>query len=156
MSLFGNVVNRINRVKKYGFWGSLVRTNTGVSSLNFYLIMTTLVGICLLMLVIFAITWEVIHNDTVQSDINGWAAFVGAVATLFASAGIAKGWSNWSENKFRQNENENILEDTDGLDDAEYCHEVGDVVEETVVPAEKSVSRAKRRPYKNRNKTKKQ
>ena len=110
MSLFGNVVNRINRVKKYGFWGSLVRTNTGVSSLNFYLIMTTLVGICLLMLVIFAITWEVIHNDTVQSDINGWAAFVGAVATLFASAGIAKGWSNWSENKFRQNENENILE----------------------------------------------
>ena len=96
-------MNRINRVKKYGFWGSHVRTNTGVSSLNFYLIMTTLVGICLLMLVIFAITWEVIHNDTVQSDINGWAAFVGAVATLFASAGIAKGWSNWSENKFGQN-----------------------------------------------------
>ena len=129
MYLFRNVVNRINRVKKYGFWGLLVRTNTGVSSLNFYLIMTTLVGIALLMLVIFAITWEVIHNNTVQSDINGWAAFVGAVATLFASAGIAKGWSNWSENKFRQNENENILEDTDELDDTYHCPKVGEAVE---------------------------
>ena len=94
----------------HGFWGSLVRTNTGVSSLNFYLIGTTLTGIALLILVIFAVTWDVIHNNTVVSDINGWAAFVGAVATLFASAGIAKGWSNWSENKFGPKNNEVALD----------------------------------------------
>lgn len=100
-----------------GFWGSLVRTNTGVSSLNFYLIMTTLVGIALLGLVIFAVGWEVIHNNTVQSDISGWAQFVGAVATLFASAGIAKGWSNWSENKFNSHtENEFNCDSEDILD----------------------------------------
>lgn len=112
-----SIINTLmKKAKKHGFWASLIRTNTGVSSLNFYLIGTTLVGISLLVLVIFAISWEVIHNNSVTSDINGWAAFVGAVATLFASAGIAKGWSNWSEHKFgkkkiKETEEEDIEED---------------------------------------------
>jgi hypothetical protein len=103
---FFNFMKKGLKTAHHGFWGSLVRTNTGVSSLNFFLIMTTLVGIALLALVIFAIVWEVVHNNVVQSDIGGWAQFVGAVATLFASAGIAKGWSNWSENKFTNKGND--------------------------------------------------
>ena len=85
---------------KHGFWGSLIRQGTGVSSLNFYLIVTTLIGCALLGTVVFSIVWEVLHNNIVSSDLSGWAALVGAVSTLFASAGIAKGWSNYSENKF--------------------------------------------------------
>lgn len=104
MSLITLTMKQMNKLRRYGFWGSLVRANTGVSSLNFYLIGTTLAGISLLALVIFAISWEVIHNNSVTSDINGWAAFVASVATLFASAGIAKGWSNWSENKFHHDD----------------------------------------------------
>ena len=105
-----SLIDDIMKKSKYGFWGSLVRRNTGVSSLNFYLIGVTIIGIALLALVIFAIAWEVIHNNTVSSDINGWAAFVGAVAGLFATAGITKGWSNWSENKFAPRNYENSLE----------------------------------------------
>ena len=88
-------------VVKHGFWGNLVRTNTGVSSLNFFLICTTLCGIGLLIVVPFSIIWEVVHNDAVASDLTGWAAFIGAVSTLFGTAGIAKSWSNWSEQKFK-------------------------------------------------------
>lgn len=88
------------KAKRMGFWGALVRTNTGVSSLNFFLICTTLVGISLLAVVPFSILWEVLHNDIVASDLTGWATFIGAVSTLFATAGITKAWSNWSEQKF--------------------------------------------------------
>ena len=99
-------MDALDIMKKYGFWGNLVRTNTGVSSLNFFLIAVTLVGVALLVTAMFAIIWEVVHNNMVQSDISGWAAFIGAVGTLFASGGIAKGWSNWSEQKFGGVKNE--------------------------------------------------
>jgi len=109
-------IGKFMKKKTRGFWGNLVRTNTGVSSLNFYLIATTLVGIGLLATVVFAIIWEELHNNSMTSDISGWATFVGAVGTLFASAGIAKGWSNWSEQKFgKKNETDNSnMEETDG------------------------------------------
>ena len=128
----------IMRRQSHGFWGSLVRKGTGVSSLNFYLIATTIVGIALLATVIFAIIWEVLHNDVVSSDISGWAAFVGAVGTLFASAGIAKGWSNWSENKFlnRTDTEETEEEDETGpspvYDDAIDEEMMGDAEEADV------------------------
>lgn len=107
--------------KSYGFWGSLVRQGTGVSSLNFFLIATTIIGVVLLATPVFAIIWEVLHNNTVSSDISGWAAFVGAVGTLFATAGIAKGWSNWSENKFlnKGDAEEDVEVDIDEEGDAE-------------------------------------
>ena len=113
---------------KHGFWGSLVRQGTGVSSLNFYLLATTIIGIGLLSTIIFCIIWEVLHNNMVQSDLSGWAAIVGAISTLFASAGIAKGWSNWSEHKFLgQAEDCSYQEDIDYEDescDGEGCEMV--------------------------------
>lgn len=107
-----NIFEIMSKAKRHGFWGSLVRTNTGVSSLNFFLISVTLVGVALLVTAIFSIIWEVVHNNIVQSDLSGWATFIGAVGTLFASGGIAKGWSNWSEHKFGKNATKNGEEDT--------------------------------------------
>ena len=127
----------IMRRQSHGFWGSLVRQGTGVSSLNFYLIATTIVGIALLATVIFAIIWEVIHNNVVSSDISGWAAFVGAVGTLFASAGVAKGWSNWSENKFLGTNGDNSEYNETG-------EEIIDDAPEAVVPEEKPAKSRRR------------
>lgn len=101
MSVIGSIVDHIG--KRIGFWGKLVRNNTGVSALNWFLIMSTLVGLALLVVVMFCMIWEVVNNNTIRSDISGWAAFIAAVATFIAPAGLAKGWSNWSENKFGQN-----------------------------------------------------
>lgn len=36
---------------------------------------------------------------TIQTDLNGLAAYIGAVAGVFASAGITKAWSEKYEKK---------------------------------------------------------
>jgi hypothetical protein len=73
--------------------------------------MSTLIGLSLLVVVMFCMIWEVVHNNSITSDISGWAAFVAAVATFLAPAGLAKGWSNWSENKFLNNSEANLEHD---------------------------------------------
>lgn len=107
----------MKKVKKHGFWGLLVRKNTGVSSLSFFLIAVTLAGLGLLALVAFVMIWEVVHNNTITSDLSGWATFIGSISALFASAGITKGWSNWSENKFNANKNNQETEEPTSDDD---------------------------------------
>lgn len=107
----------MKKVKKRGFWGLLVRKNTGVSSLSFFLIAVTLAGLGLLALVAFVMIWEVVHNNTITSDLSGWATFIGSISALFASAGITKGWSNWSENKFNANKNNQETEEPTSDDD---------------------------------------
>ena len=42
---------------------------------------------------------EVCYNHTIQTDLNGLAAYIGAVAGVFASAGITKAWSEKYERK---------------------------------------------------------
>lgn len=39
------------------------------------------------------------YNHTIQTDLNGLAAYIGAVAGVFASAGITKAWSEKYEKK---------------------------------------------------------
>lgn len=47
------------------------------------------------------LTIEVVYNHTIQTDLQGMAAYIGAVAGLFATAGITKAWSEKYENKDR-------------------------------------------------------
>lgn len=42
---------------------------------------------------------EVFYNHTITTDLNGLAAYIGAVAGLFASAGITKAWSEKYEKR---------------------------------------------------------
>ena len=80
----------------------LVKNNTGVSSKNFFLVADTLIGLILLFPAILLII-EVCYNHTIQTDLNGLAAYIGAyigaVAGVFASAGITKAWSEKYEKK---------------------------------------------------------
>lgn len=71
----------------------LIRNNTGVSSKNFFLVAVTMVGILLLIVPIVLLLIEIIYNHTIATDLNGIAAYIGAVAGLFATAGITKAWS---------------------------------------------------------------
>ena len=82
----------------------LVRNNTGVSSKNFFLVTVTLIG-CVLLLVPAAILMiEAIANKTIATDLNGLAAYIGAVASLFATAGLTKAWSEKYECRNREDE----------------------------------------------------
>lgn len=80
------------------FW-QLVRNNTGVSSKNFFLVSVTIVGIILLLVPAIVLLVEVFNNHTINTNLEGMAAYIAAVAGVFASAGITKAWSEKYDNK---------------------------------------------------------
>lgn len=84
------------------FLGNVIRNNTGVSSKSFFLVSVTLIGLLLLLIPAIVLTVEVVCNHTIQTDLNGMAAYIGAVAGVFASAGITKAWSEKYENKGKE------------------------------------------------------
>lgn len=100
MNIFKKLFNMAKKKLKMGFWGGLVRSGTGISSTNFFLICTTIMSAILLIVVPFSIIWEEIHNNSVISDLGGWAAYIGAIAGLLGAAGVTKSWSNYSNMKF--------------------------------------------------------
>lgn len=85
------------------FMMRLIQNNTGVSSKNFFLVCTTIIGMILLGVLIGGIIVDIIFNHTITIDMTDAAAFIGAVASLFAAAGLTKAGSEWSENKFLYN-----------------------------------------------------
>lgn len=77
----------------------LIKNNTGVSSKNFFLVAVTVIGLMLLLVPAVLLIVEVIYNHTIATDLNGLAAYIGAVAAVFTSAGITKAWSEKYEKK---------------------------------------------------------
>ena len=87
----------------------LVKNNSGVSSKNFFLVVVTFIGCILLFVPAVTLTTEVIFTHTIATDLNGMAAYIGSVASLFATAGLTKAWSEKFERHNRpprDNENE--------------------------------------------------
>ena len=68
----------------------LIANNTGVSSKNFFMVVITIIGCLLLLVPAFALTFEIIVNGTISTSIEGFASYIAAVGTLFATAGITK------------------------------------------------------------------
>lgn len=79
--------------------GKLISNNTGVSSKNFFLVAATIIGLILLLVPAVLLIVEVCYNHTIQTDLNGLAAYIASVAGIFASAGITKAWSEKYEKK---------------------------------------------------------
>ena len=87
----------------------LIQNNTGVSSKNFFLVTVTIIGCILLLVPAFTLIIEVLFTHTIATSLEGFAAYIGSVASLFATAGITKAWSEKYECKKRMEE-ENIYE----------------------------------------------
>lgn len=77
----------------------LIKNNTGVSSKNFFLVAVTIIGLILLLVPAVILLVEVFNNHTINTNLNGLAAYIGAVASVFATAGITKAWSERYEHK---------------------------------------------------------
>jgi hypothetical protein len=100
------IANKLNKIidKKIeshdGWWKRLLNKNdTSVSSSSFYLVSVTLVGLLLLLVPMIVLVIEAIYNHTIQTDLNGMAAYIGSVAGLFATGGIVKGWISYNDSK---------------------------------------------------------
>ena len=51
---------------------------------------------------------EVCYNHTIASDISGMAEYIAAVCGIFASGGILKGWTNYTNYRFNKKSPEEI------------------------------------------------
>ena len=90
----------VSTMKKYiTYLSNLIKNNTGISSKNFFLVSVTIVGLILLIVPVVVLIVEVFYNHTIRTDLNGLAAYIGAVAAIFTSAGITKAWSEKYERK---------------------------------------------------------
>lgn len=78
---------------------NLIKNNTGISSKNFFLVVVTIIGCILLLIPAIILLVEIITTHTINTDLNGLASYIGAVAGIFAAAGITKSWSE----KYEQN-----------------------------------------------------
>lgn len=85
-------------------FNKLIRSNSGVSSKSFFLVVVTVIGCVLLFVPAFTLVVEVVFTHTIATDLSGMAAYIGAVAGLFASAGITKAWSERYERQKQDDE----------------------------------------------------
>lgn len=119
------IANNVNKIidKKImahnGWWKKLLDKNdTTVSSSSFYLVSVTIVGLLLLLVPMIVLIVEVIFNHTVQTDLNGMAAYITSVAALFATGGIVKGWISYNDSKTNikkyKHENSDCETESDG------------------------------------------
>lgn len=104
------------------FFKRLISNNTGVSSKNFFLVVVTIIGCLLLLVPVFALTIEAFFMHTIATDLSAMAAYIGSVASLFATAGITKAWSEKFEKKnpipfFKQPEEETEQESEEEMDE---------------------------------------
>lgn len=72
------------------FWMKLIKSNSGVSSKSFFLVVMTVIGLILLLMPVIILSIEIINNHTITTDLNGLAAYIGATSTVLVTAGITK------------------------------------------------------------------
>lgn len=75
----------------------LIQTNSGASSKAFFLVSVTIIGCFLLLTIGFVLLYEVITTNTIHTDLMGIAAVIGAIGSLFATAGITKAFGERNE-----------------------------------------------------------
>jgi hypothetical protein len=85
------------------FFYKLIQNNTGISSKNFFLVVITIIGCILLLMPAIIIPVE-LFTTGLTTDLTGIASYIGAVAGIFAAAGVTKAWSE----KYEDNHNEFI------------------------------------------------
>ena len=108
------IENNVNKIidkkimENNGWWKKLLNKNdTSVSS-------SSLLLVPMVVLVI-----EVIFNHTVQTDLNGMAAYITSVAALFATGGIVKGWINYNDSKTNIEKYKNQNYDSETISDGD-------------------------------------
>lgn len=92
------------RASKY--LAKLIQTNSGASSKAFFLVSVTIIGCLLLVVVGFVLLYEVLTTNTIHTDLMGLAAVIGAIGSLFATAGITKAFGERNETNNNSNKQE--------------------------------------------------
>lgn len=95
--------------KRKGWFARLFDMNDEtVSASTVFLILTSIVGLLLLVVPTIGLFVDIYFNHTVTIDLGGMAEYILAASGIFASGGILKGWTNYSNYRFRKNKKQTI------------------------------------------------
>ena len=101
--------------------------DTSVSASTVFLLLTSTIALILLLVPAVALLIDVFFNHTIMTDLSGMAQYIAAVCGIFASGGILKGWTNYSNYRFNKKKTKEIInnvselftEETDNSEDGD-------------------------------------
>ena len=119
--------------KKEGFIKKLVKADTNVSMMNFFLLCTLGVGVFLLFVPVVGLIVDIIYNHTITINMSDLSSYIVAVAGIFAAGGLSSAWTEFSYSKYdikpiteedmaRAEEAKEAIESA-GMDDIELSRE---------------------------------
>ena len=86
--------------KQDGFWTKLVKEDTDVSVMNFFLMATLGVGVLLLFIPVVAMVVDLWYNHTLTINMSDLGMYIGAVAGIFAAGGLSSAWTEFAYSKY--------------------------------------------------------
>ena len=86
--------------KQDGFWTKLVKEDTNVSVMNFFLMATLGVGVLLLFIPVVAMIVDIWYNHTLTINMSDLGMYIGAVAGIFAAGGLSSAWTEFAYSKY--------------------------------------------------------
>lgn len=93
----------LNPNKKQGFFMKLIDDNNDYSTINFFLIAMTFVGIMLLLVPMAGMIVDMIYNHTITINLSDLGTYILAVSGIFGVAGLTNAWTEYSYNKYNAN-----------------------------------------------------
>lgn len=96
---FGIYKGKDKLMKKGFFKRALDKNDTSVALSSIIVLLLMGVGVLLLLVPMFILIIEAWFNHTITTDLNGMAAYIGAVTAIFVTAGSIKVGIHWSDGK---------------------------------------------------------
>lgn len=96
--IFGAKV--MGKVNRDGFWTKLLKEDTNVSAMNFFLIATLAVGVILLFIPVIGMCVDIWYNHTMTINMADLGSYIMAVAGIFAAGGLSSAWTEFAYSKY--------------------------------------------------------
>ena len=89
--------------KRKGWFARLFdMSDETVSASTVFLVFTSIIGLLLLFAPSVGLLVDIYFNHTITIDLGGLSEYILASSGVFASGGILKGWTNYSNFRFRK------------------------------------------------------
>lgn len=88
------------RRKKDSFMTRLLKEDTNLSVMNFFLMATLAVGVVLLIVPIVGMLVDIYYNHTMTINLSDMAVYIGSVAGIFAAGGLSSAWTEFAYSKY--------------------------------------------------------
>ena len=86
--------------RKDGLFDKLLKEDTNVSMMNFFLMATLAVGVILLFIPAVGLCVDIWYNHTMTINLSDLGTYIVAVAGIFAAGGLSSAWTEFAYSKY--------------------------------------------------------